>query len=191
MLIKAGIIKKNVTYWVSLAPKLHLMTNCLFALRSLVGHPISERWLLCYIFGSFKLFCAVSGVWKISLILWKAPPCMPFDGLFLSNTPRVLSRNFGTSSHCHRSSNFWMDNIYKISYTEFYHPVADLLIEMAEGTLGLALFCSAKNILWPPVQFFSTKTVLMASASQRISGCYSGYSFGWWGGSSWSSSCES
>jgi hypothetical protein len=47
-----------------------------------------------------------------------------------------------------------MDNSYKMSYTEFYHRVADLLIKMAEATLGLALFCSAKNILWPPVQFF-------------------------------------
>jgi hypothetical protein len=47
-----------------------------------------------------------------------------------------------------------MDNSYKMSYTEFYHRVADFLIKMAEGTLGLALFCSAKKILWPPVQFF-------------------------------------
>lgn len=41
-----------------------------------------------------------------------------------------------------------------MSDTEFYHHVADLLIKMAEGTFGLALFCLAKNLLWPRVQFF-------------------------------------
>jgi hypothetical protein len=47
-----------------------------------------------------------------------------------------------------------MDNSSELSDTEFYHHVADLLIKMAEGTFGLALFCSAKNIYGLQSSFF-------------------------------------
>lgn len=64
-------------------------------------------------------------------------------------------------------ANSTVDFSSEMSETEFYHQLANVVLVMAEGTFGVAIVGNTKKILWPPIQFFFTSPLELASSSQR------------------------